>query len=137
MSSTAGAARYLVTGLDKDELRKHLNHQVEIQGRLDAGSHSGTSGHGTSGSGTSGTESTRPGGGTSSSGATSGAGSTAGSSGSTGTSPGSGTAGQSTGQGATAQSGTSRSGAMGDLPKLEASSIRMISSSCTPSGSPQ
>jgi hypothetical protein len=126
-----GGARYLVSGLDKDELRKHLNHQVEIQGRLEGGRGAGTSG--ASGSTGSGAGSTPATGGTSSSGATSGAGSTAGSSGSTGSAGRTGTA----GQGTEGQSGTSGSGEMRDLPKLNASSIRMISSSCTGAGSPQ
>jgi hypothetical protein len=126
-----GGARYLVSGLDKDELRKHINHQVEIQGRLEGGHGTGMST--TSGSTGSGAGSTPASGGTSSSGATSGAGSTAGSSGSTGSTGRTGTA----VQGTEGHGGMSASGAMRDLPKLNGSSIRMISASCSASGSQQ
>lgn len=96
---------YQVKGIDDTELKKHLNHQVEVVGRISgsaSGSNMGTGGRtgatGTTGTGTTGTTGT----------------------GTTGTT---GTTGQRTGAGAT-------TGANSDLPELQATSIRMVAATC-------
>ena len=110
-SSTSGlgtTTRFSLTGMSDAELSKHLNHQVEVTGRLSAAM-----------SGTTGT--------TGASGTTTG---TTGSTGSTGSTGGTGSTGSTAGT--TARSGgTTGSGAgMIDVPQLHATNLKMISATC-------
>ena len=101
-SATANAGKmYMIVG-QEEELRKHINHQVEVQGRLEGdanrgGANNSAGGPGTTGTGTSGT----------------------------------GTSG--TGTSATGTTGSGRaSGMSGDHQTIRATTVRMISASCTP-----
>lgn len=165
--STGGAERYLVTGLNSDELRKHVNHHVELRGSLEKRHSSDRGTAAASGERLDGSAGRA---GTSSSGATSGLGSVAGSSGSTGTpgaptpsgastASGTSTTGATSGLGGAAASSASesapgseasshlatkksadapvRSGAIGDSPRFRATSLRMISGECTSSRTPE
>jgi len=114
-SSTSGiglAQMYQVEGLDDAELKKHIGHQVEVQGRLQVRGGAGMTGAGRA---TGGTTAGTTGGTTS---GTTG-GTTAGTTGGTTA----GTAGRTTG-------GTTTAGANADLPEIQATSIRMISQTC-------
>jgi hypothetical protein len=165
VASDTAAERYLVIGLDPNELRKHVNHRVELRGSLAKGHPSDRGTAATSGERLGGSAS---GAGTSSSGATSGLGSVAGSSGSTGTpgapnpsgtstASGTSTTGATAGSGGVAGSSASagapaskasnspnkktgeaptQTGAIGDSPRFRAISLRMISVSCSSSSTP-
>lgn len=124
-SSTSGiglAQMYEVDGLPDAELKKHINHQVEVVGKLPMRSGTGMSGAGrdTTGGGTGATGTT--GGGT---GATGTAGGGTGATGTTGggTTGGTMTGGQRTGT-------TAAAGGGNDLPEIEATSIRMVAATC-------
>jgi hypothetical protein len=102
------SAMYRITGLDNDELRKHVGHQVEVRGKLkNNGGRSSSAG----------------------SGATSG---TAGSTGSTGATGSTGSAGGST-SGTTSGAGHAGGSGMSarDLPEIDADSIKMVASACS------
>jgi hypothetical protein len=97
------SAMYQVKGIDDSELKKHLNHQVEVMGQVSGSANGSNMGASRGATGTTGTT-----------------GSTMGTTGTTGT----------TGQRAGT---TGASGAMGnnhDLPELQATSIRMIAQTC-------
>ena len=116
-SPTSGiglAQMYQIEGIDDSELKKHVGHQIEVQGRLQmrggagaTGAGRGTTGGGTTAGGTTG-------------GGTTGGGTTGG--GTAGTTGGGTTGGQRTG-GTTA-------GGDNDLPEIQATSIRMVAATC-------
>jgi pilus assembly protein FimV len=165
VASGAAPERYVVTGLGPNELRKHVNHHVELRGSLEKGHPSDRGTAAASGERLGGSAS---GAGTSSSGATSGLGSVAGSSGSAGTpgapnpsgastASGTSTTGATSGSGGVAGSsasaaapaskassstekktgdGPSPSGAIGDSPRFRAISLRMIAGACPSSSTP-
>jgi hypothetical protein len=135
--SGAQGNMYQISGLDKDKLRQHVGQRVEVVGRLEmrgsgggtaagAGSRPGTTGTGTSGTGTTATGTTGTG--------TTGTGTTATGTGTTGT----GTTGT-TGTGTTGASGSrpgqsdtrAQSGNQHDLPRINATSIRQVSGTCS------
>ena len=99
------AMTYRISGLDKDELTKHLNHQVEIQGTVSGMGNMGGSGRTGGTAGTTGTTGT------------------AGTTGTTGTA---GTTGATTGGTRSGQTSMS-----GDTAVINATSVRMISATCT------
>jgi hypothetical protein len=99
---------YSVTGLSDSELRQHLNQQVEVRGRVDGG-------HGRESSMGSGSVSS-----TASTGGTA-----TGSTGSTGS------AGSTGGQSGSGTSASADTMGGGHAPRLHATSIRMISASCS------
>jgi hypothetical protein len=141
-STTSGmglAAMYEIEGLGESELQKHVNHQVEIVGRLSMGNQmgnrgaaagganrgTGTGATGTTGSGT--TASGTTGSGTTGSGTT--ASGTTGTTGTTGSgTTGAGTTGSTARQGGT--QGGNQAGANADLPEIQATSIRMVAATC-------
>ena len=111
---------FRIVGLT-DELKKHVNHQVEIQGTI--ANRSTTSGAGSMGSG-SGTTGSGSGTATGTGTGTTGTGTATGTTGSTGT----GTAGSTGGTSASGQTG--RQMGSGNAAELRATSVRMISATC-------
>ena len=167
VATGTAAERYLVTGLGPDDLRKHVNHPVELRGSFEKEDRSNRGTAAASGERVGGSSS---GAATSSSGATSGLGSVAGSSGSAGTpgaaapsgastASGTSTTGATSGSGGVAGSSASagapvseassngrtkntvgaptRSGAIGDSPRFRAASLRMIAGECRSSSTPE
>lgn len=139
-STTDGATRYLVVGLQTDEFRKHVRHQVEISGTLEPRRSSSSdpaprSEKEAEGVVSGGAGAAPAGGGTSSSGATSGTGGVAGSSGAAST--------RSTVKAAPVAQDDPSSGMSArrsnpsDLARLRASSIRTVAGTCTSPGSPE
>ncbi len=106
------ASRYQIEGISESELKKHLNHQVEITGTI---SHSGRSGSGMSGMGSG----SRPG-------------ATGSGSGSTGSgSTGAGTTGSgSTGAGAGQRMGAGSGSQSDDAQEFRGTSMKMIATTC-------
>jgi pilus assembly protein FimV len=166
VASGTATERYIVTGLGRDELRKHVNHYVALLGSFEK-EHRSDRGSAAAGGDRLGGSSS--GAAVSSSGATSGLGSVAGSSGSAGTpgapnpsgastASGTSTTGATSGAGGVAGSSGSasapgskaspnlpttktgdaaaRSGAIGDAPRFRAASLRMLSDACPSSGTP-
>lgn len=138
--ATDGATRYLVVGLQTDEFRKHVKHQVEISGTLEPRGSSTSdpaprSEKEPEGAVSSGAGAAPAGGGTSSSGATSGTGGVAGSSGAAST--------RSTVKTAPVVQDDPSSGMSArrsnptDLARLRATSIRMVAGTCASPGSPE
>ena len=120
-SALGSTTRFSLVGMTDAELSKHVNHQVEVTGRLSAMSGSTSGNRSGSASGTTGTGSTGS--------ATGSTGSGSGSTGGTGTT-GSGTTGSgSTGSTAGRTGGATGSG-MNDMPQLHATNIKMISATC-------
>jgi hypothetical protein len=122
-SSTSGiglAQMYKVEGLGDTELKKHLNHQVEVVGRLQMRGGTGMSGagRGTTGGTTAGTTGGTAAGTT---GGTTG-GTTSGTTGGTTT----GTAGGTT----AGTTGRTTAGPGAELPEIEATSVRMVANTC-------
>jgi hypothetical protein len=135
-AAASAAKRYLILGLQTDELRKHVMHQVEVSGTLEprhpsmpeSASSSGTTENPSSaGAGPAAR-------GSSSSGATSGAGGVAGSSGAASAPSATGTAAP---RDDTSRGALDGRGTPSNLPRLHASSVRMIAGACTPPGSPE
>ena len=113
-SSTSGiglATMYEVEGINDDELKKHIGHQVEVTGRISMANRGGatgaTGGRTTGATGTTGTGTTGTG--------------TTGTTGATGT----GATGAGARQGAGAQGGSNA-----DLPEINATSIKMVAATC-------
>lgn len=133
------ATRYLLIGLQTDDLRKHVMHQVEVSGTLEprrpSVPESASSSGGTRESLPSGAGAAPAAGGTSSSGATSGTGGVAGSSGAA--SAPSTVTDTAAAREVASSGGAERRGTLSGLPRLHASSIRMIAGACTPPGSPE
>ncbi len=108
---SSGSAVYRITGLSDADLRPHLNQRVELTGQIEDQQHQGTIDRtASSASGTSGT-------------------SGAGGSGSTSTTGSTGTA-----NAQANSSGSSSSMDASNAPKLRASAVRMLSASCSNSG---
>jgi hypothetical protein len=114
MSGAQSQNMYKISGLDNDKLRPHVGHRVEVMGRLEdrgnrgmsgSGAGTGATGTGTTGTGTTGTGTTGTG--------TTGTGTT-------------GTA----GAGARPEQSGMQNRTGGDLPQLEATSIRQVAGSC-------
>jgi pilus assembly protein FimV len=137
-AAASAARRYLVIGPQIDELRKHVMHQVEVSGTLEPRRptvpESSSPSGGRTDTPSSGAGAAPAASGTSSSGATSGTGGVASSSGAASAPPATGTA---TPREGASRGAPDRSGALSNLPRLHASSIRMIAGACTPPGSPE